>query len=237
MSGLALWLRRALPQHSRFRDYVIAVLAGLLALLLRGAIDPYASTEHLYFLSLMAVVFVAWHGGFGPGIATLALTLVGMIYFFVPPRNSLMIAELKDQIATVLFLVCGVGCAALGEAQRTSRARATSAGGSALGRKAELESEAAKPEKAEDFLQQSEVTLRAFYESAPVCMGVVELLDDDVLHLYDNAAGCRFHGVEPGATAGRLESQLGTQPDVLEHWLAKYRESAETGSATRFEYR
>ena len=33
-------------------------------------------------------------------------------------------------------------------------------------------------------------------------MGIVELVEEDILHHYDNAAGCRFFGVRPGETAG-----------------------------------
>ena len=135
-----------------------------------------------------------------------------------------------------MFFFCGVCCAALGQAQRFSRERARLALRNAFERQAALETEVFSRERMEDSLRQSEETLRAFYDSAPVCMGIVELLADDVLHLYDNAASCRFHGTEPGGTAGRLESQLGTPREVLRLWQVKYRESAEKVAAIRFEY-
>ncbi len=78
--------------------------------------------------------------------------------------------------------------------------------------------------------------MRAFYDSAPVCMGIVEPLADDVLHVYDNTASCRFFGVERGATANRRETALGTSPDVLALWLRKYHESGKKEEALRFEY-
>ena len=225
-----------LPRHGRHWDYGIAVLAGLLALLLTAAVDPLAPAAHMYVLSLLAVVFVAWQCGFGPGIVTLAVSMIGTIYLFISPRYEFALENVGDQLSTALFIFCGVCCAALGQAQRISRVRARSALANALERKAELEAEVSRRERMEDSLRQSEATLRAFYDSAPVCMGIVELLEEDVRHLYDNAAGCRFYGTEPGATVGRLESELGTSPEILRLWQSKYRESAAKRAAIRFEY-
>lgn len=91
---------------------------------------------------------------------------------------------------------------------------------------------------AEVALSESERTLRAFYESAPICMGVVEpTADGDVRHVYDNAAACAFFGVEPGGTAGRLASALGADARTLTEWRAKYAESAAARGPVRFDFR
>ena len=73
------------PASGRLKDYIIAVLAGVLALLVRAAIDPAVTHDHMYVVSLLGVVFVSWQCGFGPGIVTLVLSMLGMIYFFIPP--------------------------------------------------------------------------------------------------------------------------------------------------------
>lgn len=224
------------PIQRRLKDNIVAVLAGVLALLLRAALDPLAPDDPMYVLALFAVVFVAWQCGFWPGILTLSLSMVGTVFFFTSPRHSLAVESFEVLLATAMFIVCGLCCAALGQAQHNSRERARMALGIALERKTELEAEVTLRERVEDSLRQSEATLRAFYDNAPVCMGIVELLSDDLLHLYDNAASCRFHGRQPGATAGCLESHLGTPPEVLQLWQSKYRESAEKGAAIRFEY-
>ncbi|MBA4065397.1 MAG: hypothetical protein C0501_17125 [Isosphaera sp.] len=90
--------------------------------------------------------------------------------------------------------------------------------------------------RAEEALRRSEATLRAFYDSSPLCMGVVEPLPGDVRHVYDNRASCRFFGVEPEQTAGKRATELGTPPEVLARWLGKYRDSAARGGPVRFEY-
>ena len=75
-------------QQTRLRGYIVAILAGVLAVLVRGSLDPFLQTDHLFIVSLLAVVFVSWRSGFGPGLATLLVSMAGITYFFVSPRNS-----------------------------------------------------------------------------------------------------------------------------------------------------
>jgi PAS domain S-box-containing protein len=85
--------------------------------------------------------------------------------------------------------------------------------------------------------REAEATLRAFYENAPVCMGVVELTDDgDILHVYDNALACRLYEVAPGSSSGRLASQLGAPPEARQRWLEHYRESERSGGPVAFTF-
>jgi PAS domain S-box-containing protein len=67
-------------------------------------------------------------------------------------------------------------------------------------------------------------------------MGVVELLDDDILHLSDNQTTAQFFGTTPDATRNQLASQLGVSPAHIQQWLENYRESIRTGTPIRFEY-
>lgn len=143
----------------RLKDYIIAILAGVLALLLRAAVDPLTENDHVYVLSLLAVVFVSWQCGFGPGILTLVISMAGMMFFFIPPRYSFVVAGVGNQLATALFFFVGVCCAALGEAQRIARRRTRVALEVALERKAELEAEVARRMEIESSLRQREADL------------------------------------------------------------------------------
>ena len=90
--------------------------------------------------------------------------------------------------------------------------------------------------RAEEALRDKEAVLRAFYDSAPVCMGVVELAgDDDILHLYDNRVTCELFGVPEGGTAQRLSSDLGAPLSVRRRWIRHYRASLTLGPQ-RFDY-
>lgn len=91
--------------------------------------------------------------------------------------------------------------------------------------------------RAELSLHETEATLKAFYETSPALMGMLEITDTDILHLYDNPATCRFMGVEPGQSAGRWTSQSRTSKEVLAFWLARSRECLETGAPVSFELR
>ena len=96
----------------------------------------------------------------------------------------------------------------------------------------------AKQVQAIEAWRDTELTLRAFFDSAPVCMGVVELLDDgDILHVDDNPASCRFFGVPDGATRGRRASELGVAADTIAAWRRRYLESAVQDAPVTFEHR
>ena len=90
--------------------------------------------------------------------------------------------------------------------------------------------------EAEASLKESEGTLQAFFESASLMMGVVEVLDDDIRHLSSNRATARFFGATQEEMSGRLCSQLGVPKDVARMWLNHYRLCIKEHSPVRFEY-
>jgi len=66
-----------------------------------------------------------------------------------------------------------------------------------------LQAELAERRRAEEALRESESILRSFYESSPFMMGIVELLEDDILHISDNTATAKFFGRTPEAMRNR----------------------------------
>jgi PAS domain S-box-containing protein len=91
-------------------------------------------------------------------------------------------------------------------------------------------------EAAAAALRDGEATLRAFYDNSPLCMGIVELTGDDIRHVYDNQATCRFFGVPDGGTTGRPASTLGADRRTLDTWRENYLRSAATGRPVQFDY-
>jgi signal transduction histidine kinase/CheY-like chemotaxis protein len=89
--------------------------------------------------------------------------------------------------------------------------------------------------EAGEALRASESKLRSYYEAAPLFMGLVELEEDDVLHLYDNPASCRYFCVPPGSTAGKRSREFATVPAAIEIWINCFRVSAQSDEPTRFE--
>jgi signal transduction histidine kinase/CheY-like chemotaxis protein len=90
--------------------------------------------------------------------------------------------------------------------------------------------------RAEEAAREAAATLRSFYEGASMMMGVVELDGDDILHVSSNAATDRFLGARPARDRARLDNHPGVTRDVVDLWLARYREAERAGSHVRFEY-
>src|SRR5262245_38835568 len=87
-------------------------------------------------------------------------------------------------------------------------------------------------------LRASESTLRSFYESAPLMMGVVEVPADnsDIIHIYGNPATERFFGRPPGSTAGQSALRMGAPEEAVRRWVDQYRLSEREGRPVQFEY-
>jgi PAS domain S-box-containing protein len=93
-----------------------------------------------------------------------------------------------------------------------------------------------QPQNLTQTAQESLGVLKTFYEHAPSLLGVVELVDADIRHVYDNPAASRFYGVSPGLTAGKLESALGTDAAQTSYWHTQYLQSLKLRSPVRFEF-
>lgn len=85
-------------------------------------------------------------------------------------------------------------------------------------------------------LQQSESTLRSFFDSAPMMMGVVEIQGNDILHISDNATSAKFFGLTPEAMQNRFASELGVPKECVDEWIHYYREAEYTKLPVSFEY-
>lgn len=91
---------------------------------------------------------------------------------------------------------------------------------------------------AEEKLRENENTLRSFYESSPLLMGVIELPadDSDIYHIYDSPATERFFGLPRGSTARKSARELGVSPEFIDQWIGHYRTSERENRPVRFEY-
>jgi PAS domain S-box-containing protein len=85
-------------------------------------------------------------------------------------------------------------------------------------------------------VREREAMLRSFYDSAAMMMGVVELDDEQIIHISDNVATGAFYGIEPGAMANRTSEELGASTETAAIWKEHYLESARLGQPVRFEY-
>jgi len=99
--------------------YGLAILASIVALLLRGLLAPLLGTQNPYHTVWAAVFFSTWYCGLGPSIVTALLSLVGVWYWFLPPVHSFALQDPKTAISGMLgFLVFSGLIIALGQANR-----------------------------------------------------------------------------------------------------------------------
>jgi signal transduction histidine kinase len=107
-----------LDQRRVFQRYAIAFGMAVLSVLLRWLLEPALGHTGFYATLYMGVVVSALICGLGPAILCAVTGALGIVYWFVDPRHSLLIpekAEIHGMVGCVL--VCGV-LIALGETNR-----------------------------------------------------------------------------------------------------------------------
>jgi len=90
--------------------------------------------------------------------------------------------------------------------------------------------------RTEEALRQSESTLRSFFNSGAMLMGIVELHEHDILHLSDNQTTANFFGMTPEAMHNCFASEMGVSQTQLKRWMQAYQQAERTQSPVAFEY-
>ncbi|NET71034.1 MAG: PAS domain S-box protein [Sphaerospermopsis sp. SIO1G2] len=99
-----------------------------------------------------------------------------------------------------------------------------------------LENELIRTQQAENALKEREAIVQNFYNFSPMMMGIVELIDNDILNLSSNIAAAKFFGTTPEAMENKLVSELGLEFEYIQNWINHYRNSQITGKPVRFEF-
>lgn len=215
------------------RNSIIAALAGVLAVLVRAALDPLLGGDHAFVLAILAVVYTAWQCGFWPGVITLLVSMTGIVFFFVQPHNTFAVERLSDQVAVAAFFFCGVGCAALGHAQREAQRRLGYTLAETLAAKEALEAEMSRRAAAESALGVSEARFRTLADFVPQIVWVTR---PDGFHEYYNRRWYDYTGVPPGSTDGEGWNGL-FHADDQDRARDRWQHSLVTGEPYEIEYR
>jgi PAS domain S-box-containing protein len=75
-------------RSSAISPYAIAVLSVAIAIIVAELLTVFLHTEPIASSMISAVMFAAWFGGFGPGLLAIALAVLAIHYYVVPPVNS-----------------------------------------------------------------------------------------------------------------------------------------------------
>ncbi len=87
-------------------------------------------------------------------------------------------------------------------------------------------------------LLESESTLRAFFQSAPMMMGIVELMRDDIFFVSVNSSSAStLMGGGTLPAAGRTVREMGWTNEEIDLWLDKFRESERKRQPMRLRHR
>src|SRR5882762_1903354 len=100
-------------------SFVIAILGVTAAVIANLLLETYLQASPTLFLFLCAIIFAAWFGGVGPGLAATALSVLVFDYFFLPPVHSLNLM-LGDLPRIALFTIASVFVVGLIATQRNT---------------------------------------------------------------------------------------------------------------------
>src|SRR6185503_19637712 len=88
----------------------------------------------------------------------------------------------------------------------------------------------------ETALRELESVLGSFLDSAGFMRGIVELEENDVLHVSDNAVSAAFFGETKESMRNKRASELGVPTEIVSLWLDHCRKSQRTSEAVSFQY-
>lgn len=195
---------------SALSRYSIAAAAAAIALLARWLLDPLLGDFTPYITLFLAVAFLAMYTGFGSCLFGAVLGLLGATYWFVPPRGSWAIFDVKGTIvASVVYLIVCTLIALAGERVRRSKARLDIA----LGKLGNREEELRKAhEQLEERVQQRTREL----EQAQTKFGQLLEMAPDAMLGVDRTGTILFVNVQVERLFGyRREELLGKRVELL----------------------
>lgn len=172
-----------LPHRNLSVGLAIALLATLVATLIRLALAPMFGPYAPYSIYLLAVVATAWVGGLWPGLAATLIGYVTADLLFVHPytRGDGVTPFLgaPELVRFLSFALVGVAISFVSEQWHRVRLQD-------LARARRLEDEVAERLRAAEGLRQAKQTLEALVAAAPIPIVVIE--PDRTVRLWNRAA-------------------------------------------------
>ena len=196
--------------------YGAALIAVILATLLRIWLDPFLGNHAPFSTYFVAIMFVAWYGGIGPSLVVMVVGSLAADYLFIEPRGSLYLYkwvgyDLEHKVAMGLYFLVGIVIALLSESLRAGRRQTEAARAELAEANRGLQAEIAERKKAEQWLLESEQRFRAYFEQGLV--GMV-MLSADKDWIEANRRFCHLLGYSEKELIAKTWTAL-TYPDDL----------------------
>lgn len=112
------------PNFSRLARYVFAIVAVIVAALLRAILSPILGQGVPFILFYPAVAVAAWLGGFWPGILSTVLGGLTAWYIFMPPSFSWIILDSSAAGQLIVFSLSSLFICLLAETMHQASRRA-----------------------------------------------------------------------------------------------------------------
>ncbi|MBD2464775.1 PAS domain S-box protein [Oscillatoria sp. FACHB-1407] len=90
--------------YQRLLPYGVAIGSTAIALLLSLWLDA-VITRTIGAFFYIAIAISTWYGGRKPGMVAIALSLLALNYYFIPPIHQIQISDLNDVLRLALFLI------------------------------------------------------------------------------------------------------------------------------------
>jgi signal transduction histidine kinase len=146
-SGNSLSIFSPLHDQTIVLRFALATSTAVLAVLLRGLLDPVLGHVAFYATIYMTVAFCALVAGLVPAVLNAVLGFVGIFYFFVDPRHSVSIPR-SEVHGVIGFVLVSFFLIALGVANRDKQLKLNATVSALTG-------EASERRRAEQELQQA----------------------------------------------------------------------------------
>jgi PAS domain S-box-containing protein len=87
-----------------------------------------------------------------------------------------------------------------------------------------------------DDQRRQELILNSFFNQSQQMMGIVQLIEGDILHVSDNPVAAQFFGRPVEFLRNKKSSELGISQKIIEFWTNHYLESKRRKESVKFEY-
>jgi PAS domain S-box-containing protein len=192
--------------------YCLAALASVLALALRSALSPILGDNYPFQTAWVALVFSVWYCGVGPSLLSTTLLLIGVWYWFLPPRHLFDVPARSDMAGMVGFLFFSGVMITFGHMIKVSRQRLEQTGEALRASEASLKSTL---QETEDRVQRRTAELEQKTAQVVEQARLLDLANDAIFVRtpndrisYWNEGAERLYGWSRDEAVGRLTHEL-----------------------------
>ena len=106
------------------KELGVALIATLIALACRLALDPLFADYHPYVTFFVSVAFTTWYGGWAAALTATLLGGLASVWFFISPRFSFEVNDFSQQVGLLTYAAVCLTFVVFGQVMNRARQRA-----------------------------------------------------------------------------------------------------------------